>query len=354
MRPVTLALRASTALAAALALTACDVPTDAPILEQKWALPVEGATLGVDRFLPGGVSVTGSAFAITLPSALLAQSLGEMCTACPAGRFTVPKPAFSAELLATVALPDDVTGAAISGGSVLLEIDNGFGFDPLRPSQTGARGRIVSTITSGATVLAADTVSGVELAMTPGATLARVIRVTPASVSGPLTVRVRLDSPAGDAATVDASQRIAVRATPKDWRIANAHVALRGKAVSADDIELDLGGVDESIVDRVNGGALVLSIANPFAAGGTFTVELTANGIAPIVKPLALVASATTTRRIDFTAAELRSILGRDGVHLAVRGTATGSEAGGTLTVTPAQAIAIASTLELTLRTEGR
>lgn len=347
-------VRAVLVTVATLSTAACDVPTSAPIIEQKWSLPVAGATLAVDRFLPSGVTIVGNAFSIALPSATISQSLGEMCPSCPPGRFTVPKPAFQARLDASVALPAGVAGAAISGGTVLLEVDNGFGFDPLRPSQSGPRGRLISTITSGSVVLAADTVTGAAASMAPGTTMARVIRITPASIGGPLQVSVVLDSPAGDPATVDASQRITVRATPKDWRIASARVTLANKDVRADDIAVDLGGVDGSLVDRVTGGALVLSVTNPLTASGTFTVEITAPGIAPITKPLTLAANATTTRRLEFTAAELRSILGKDGVRLALRGRASGTDAGTTVVVTPTNQITIASTLELTLRSEDR
>src|SRR5205085_7399001 len=92
-------------LCAALVLTACDVPTSAPILEQKWVLPVDGATLSVDKFLPAGVSVVGSTFAVALPNVSVSESLGEMCPACPPVTLTAPTPAFQAQLDASVALP---------------------------------------------------------------------------------------------------------------------------------------------------------------------------------------------------------------------------------------------------------
>src|SRR5258707_1145410 len=85
-------------------------------------------------------------------------------------------PVFVAQFDASVALPTDVVAATITSGTVLLELDNGLGFDPLRPSQSGLRGRIISTLSSGGVVLAADTVSGDAVAMMPGTTLARVIR----------------------------------------------------------------------------------------------------------------------------------------------------------------------------------
>jgi hypothetical protein len=345
------ALRALAA-SAALGVVACDVPTSAPIIEQRWVLPADGTVLAVDRFLPPGVTTQGTSFAISLPGATLSQSLGELCSVC-AGQLTVPKPAFQADLFATVDLPTDVTSAALAGGTVLLEIENGFGFDPLRPSSSGARGRLVSTITSGTTVVAADTVSGEGYALAPGTTLSRAIQIAAVTVNGPLAVHVWLDSPAGDRTTVDASQRIVVRATPKSWRVASARVALRDKSGSATDIALDLGGVDESLAERVTGGALRLVITNPLNASGQFTVTLSAPGIAPIDKPLALTANATAAeQRLVFTASELRSILGRDDVTLTVHGAVSGADAGQTVVVTPSAAIAITSTLELTLRTE--
>jgi len=346
------ALRALAATAA-IGAAACDVPTSAPIIEQRWVLPADGTTLAVDRFLPPGVTMQGASFGITLPGATLSQSLGELCTAC-AGQLTVPKPAFQADLFATVELPTDVTSATLAGGTVLLEIENGFGFDPLRPSATGTRGRLVSTIASGTMIVAADTVSGDGYALAPGTTLSRAIQIAAVTVNGPLQVHVWLDSPAGDQTTVDASQRIVVRATPKSWRVASARVALRNKSVSAADIALDLGGVDRSLAERVTGGALRLVVTNPLDAAGQFTVTLSAPGNAPIDKPLALQANATAAeQRLVFTASELRSILGRADVTLTVHGAVSGADTGQTVVVTPSAAITIASTLELTLRSEG-
>lgn len=337
----------------ALMLVACDVPTSAPILEQNWVLPAEGATLSVDRFLPDGVSVQGGAFALALPSASLSQSIGELCGPCGSGTFTLPKPAFQTDLVARVALPTDLVAATLVGGSVLVEIENGLGFDPLRPSASGARGRIVTTISSGATLVAVDTVSGDGVSLRPGTTVARAITVAAVTIDAPLDVRVSIHSPAGDQTTVNGAQRLSVRTTPQGWRVAHARVALRDRSVRVSDLALDLSGMDGALVDRVMGGAMRLVVSNPLALVGPFSVIVSAPGEAPITKPLTLQASASPTAyRLPFTAAELRSILGRSGVRLAVQGTMSGGGPGQTVELSPGASITITNTLELTLRSE--
>ena len=47
-------LLGAAALAAALLLAGCDIPTAAPIVEQRWILTAAETTLGVEDLLPDG------------------------------------------------------------------------------------------------------------------------------------------------------------------------------------------------------------------------------------------------------------------------------------------------------------
>ena len=337
-------------LAAALALGACDVPTEMPVVEQTWLIPTDSTTIGVDRFLPADVSAVGSSFRLSVPATTFSRSLGEICPVCPAGPVTAPKPAFVATLAGSAELPADLMSAALESGTVTVRIANGFAFDPLRPS-AGARGRIVTTITSDGGIVAADTVRGETSALAPGATLERVISVIhSARAAGALDVEVVLDSPAGDATTLAASQRVTVTATAGDILVSSARVVVSARDVSPDEVTIDVAEVDEAIEERVQGGALVLRIANPFKASGSFTVRLSAPGF-EIARPVSVAPGPEEQeQRLELSAFELQELLGREDVVLRLTGTATGADAGESLVVFPDMALRVAARIELRLR----
>ena len=94
------------ATAPCLLLAACDIPTDVPILEQRWVIPVEESALGVDELLPSGVTLAGSNFSVNVDPVSAGESIGVLCPACPdSGGVPVPVPAFSGSFSAIVDIP---------------------------------------------------------------------------------------------------------------------------------------------------------------------------------------------------------------------------------------------------------
>ena len=122
----------STAVAGCLFFAGCEVPTDPPILEQRWIVPIEETTLSVDQLLPAGVSVSGNSFSVSMDPFSTGQTLGAVCGACAAlNGLTAPAPAFSISFDTSENLPADVTAATISSASIEIQIANGFSFDPI-------------------------------------------------------------------------------------------------------------------------------------------------------------------------------------------------------------------------------
>lgn len=85
---------ASAATVGCLLFVACEVPTDPPILEQRWIVPIEEVTLSVDQLLPTGVTVVGDNFSVSIDPFTTIASLAAMCGAsCVAlNGFTAPAP----------------------------------------------------------------------------------------------------------------------------------------------------------------------------------------------------------------------------------------------------------------------
>src|SRR3989304_1201244 len=132
-------LRAALTLAGLAALAACDVPTEAPIVEQRWILPVDNTTISVSELLPTGVTVSGNNFAVTVGAFNTSKSLGDLCPGCaPLNGLTAPVPAFDGTFTLSRAPPADVASATVVSGSALIAVQNGFGFDPLAGGGTTA------------------------------------------------------------------------------------------------------------------------------------------------------------------------------------------------------------------------
>ncbi|HET9982469.1 MAG TPA: hypothetical protein VFQ38_02730 [Longimicrobiales bacterium] len=330
-------------------LAACDLPTDLPHWDTTWVVPGKGASFPVAQLLPSGVRAMpdGSAFQLDIAPTTFSTSLGEMCgSACPpVNGAVVPKPAFTATLGSSLALPAGVASATVVGGTVVVNATNGFSFDPLRPGG-GAFGTMTLTVSAGGAVLASTTVDGATTPFPAGSTLSRTLPLASAAVTGAMSVRLVLTSPAGGLATMNTSDRLTVSASAQGVRLGDARVDVGGRPVSVPPVALELDGLDDMVVERVHGGALVLGITNPFGgATGAMTLRITAPGVAPITKHVEL-RTGTTTERVELTQAELRSILGQPGVVLAATGTLSSASP---VLVTPTQTVTITTKLELVL-----
>ena len=344
------------ALSGALVLTTgcVELPTDTPIIDQRWVVPSDSTTLSVDRVLPSSVTVVGNSFQVAVPTVNTSQQLAQFCSQCTVGMGAIPKPAFTANIAASAALPSDVAAATLTSGTVVVGITSSLPFDIIRPSAT-ARGVVTIAISNNGALIGTDTIAG-SSSIPPNTRVDRTITLRAGSVlSGPLEVQVRVVSPEGDPVQFAAAQNISVQGVPSNIRVSRATVLLNNRTVSSAATTVDLSDVDDGIRDRTEGGALLVSIANPFALRGNLTLTLSAPGITPVVKALRLEAASpgTTPQRLEFTRDEIRSLFGRDNLSLTVSGPVSGTGTGGAVDVLPGMQAVMSTRFEVAVRLGG-
>lgn len=338
MKPI----RAALALMGLAVLGACDVPTEAPIIDQRWILPVENTSISVNELLPAGVTASGNAFLLSVDPFSTSAALQDLCSACSAFQgLTAPAPAFEGTLTLSQDLPSDVTGANISSASVQVAVTNHFNFDPINGG-----GSISITLQDGVggRPLADVVITGT---LPPSATVTRTLNVDPGSVGTTVFATVVVTSPGGELTTIDGTQRLDVNATPGTIAASSASVDVSGQAVTIDPVDLDVEDIDSSISDRIQNGSIVLAITNPFGVALTAQADIEYPG-GTLSKPLSVGAGATSTTTLSYTGSELRSFLGKNSVRFT--GTGTVSSTAGVITVTPGQEAVIEATLDVNLQ----
>lgn len=334
--------RATLALAGLAVLTGCDVPTEAPIIEQRWVLPADNTTISVSELLPSGVTVSGNSFAVTVGSFTTNKSLGDLCALCaPLNGITGPVPAFSGNLTLSQTLPANVSEATVASGSAVITIQNGFSFDPLAGGGTftvtvydGPGGKQI-----GQTVFTAP--------MAAGAPASQTLTLAPGAIGATLYVDAVLSSPGGQNALIGTGQRLTITATPSPILVSSAKVNVSSRAVTFAAVDLDVEDIDDTISDRIQSGAIILDITNPFGVGVSGQFDIAYPG-GKITKALNVGSGATSTTSLSYTGAEFRTFLGRSGVELT--GSGTVSSSAGVITVTPGQQVVIKAKIDLTLR----
>jgi hypothetical protein len=354
-RPRILALAALPMLAGATG--ACDIPTEAPQWEQRWIVPADRTTVGVEELLPDKVWVTPdrSAFTVRVDPVSFHESLGSLCPACaPWDGLFVPKPAFRGDFHESVDLPEDVEEVQARSGRVEVVARNAFGFDPLRPPG-GSPGTVTVSLRDGGPdgpLLDRLVVDGATTSFGPGSLLTRVLEYS-GPVGATLTVSVDVDSPAGgldpaDRVLVSLVDEIQVTATPQLLEVTSAVIRVAGRSFDLIDTDLEVEELDQELVDRVRSGAFLMEISNPWSVAAA--IDLTISGPTmgpPITKNVMVPAASYSSVRVDFTQAELRSFLGEPGVTLSGEGTvATGI---GPVTLAPKQVLVVQTRLDLVL-----
>lgn len=347
-------LLAAGTLIAAVA-TACDVPTELPEIETRWVVPTEETRFGVAELLPGDVTLNAdsSAFLVDFDPVLFAETLGTLCPPCAAADgFTVPKPAFIGTVSSTVDMPPEVSEIDLIGGQVLIDVFNGFNFDPIRPA-SGVFGELRLTIRDDADgdVLGTLVVDGANQAFAVGATLMLAVPLQAASVQGSIEAEVVVDSPLGDDVQIDASSQISVTAAPSAVEVGSVVIDVASRAVTLDPVELGVEDVDESLTDRIIVGDFILDVVNPFGISADFQITIDGPTIAPIQKSASIGPEPESTVRLSFTGEELRSFLGQPQVVLA--GDAVVDPGASEITVLPGQELILSAAIDLVLRIGG-
>lgn len=341
---------------AMILLAGCiEVPTEAPIIDQRWLVPGDSATLSVDRVVPSSVTVVGNAFQVSVPTVTNTQSLAQFCSECVVGVPGVPKPAFTSIISTSASLPSDISSGTLLSGTVIVGLSTTLAFDPVRPSPT-ARGQVTITLRNNGVVIGADTLNGATTALPPNTRVDRPIALRVGAVlSGPIDVQVTVVSPEGAPTTFASNQNFVLQAVSSNIRVSRATVLLNNFSVSSSATSLDLSGVDSEIRDRTTGGAIVAAITNPFALSGNMTLTISAPGMASITKALRLTANSlsTTSQRLELTRDEIRSLFGRSNLSVVVSGPVTGAGAGGAVEVVPGTLAIMNTRLEVALRVGG-
>jgi hypothetical protein len=350
----------------ALVAIACQVPTDLPIWNTVWQVPADSAEVTVASLLPTSVQVVDvaggtKAFAFSLPAASTSTTLGETCYACASSNGArMPKPAFSLADSSTVQLPTDVVTADIVGGRIDYTLTNAFNFDPINPG-AGSHGWVRIRITSGSTLIARDSIDGSTLTLPTGTTrnLSMPFLASPDApirLSGPVTLVATMFSPSGDSVSMNSSELFSVTAAANDIRISQVLINVPTTAFTPQHGTVDLSGIDNATTGKIAGGALILNVRNPFAVGGSLSLDLRAPDGAHVAKGFTLnvggPASAPSTIRLALTADEINSLVGQKGVAITIAGSI--SSPNGAVSVTPLQKMSITTLVEATIVTGGK
>ena len=340
------------AFAAMAVMAGCEIPTAPPVLDTRWVIPAEETRFGVGDLLPGEVTVSpdSSAFLVNLDPINFGSTLGGLCAPCAlADGFTVPKPAFGATIQSDIDLPAEVASLDVESGTVTIDVYNGFNFDPIRPA-AAAFGQVTLTITDTADgdTVGVALVDGVDSAFPPLTTLNVDVPLMAVTIDGSLRAELRLDSPAGDNVTVDASSSLTIDANANGVRVTQVDVDVSGEAVTLDEVSLSLDDVGEEIRDRIMAGSLIVEVVNPFAIGGDFMIDLDGPTIAPIQKAVVIGPAPESEIDVDFTQNEIQSLLGSPSVSLS--GGATIDAAAGIITVRPGQELVVNTWIDFELR----
>lgn len=338
--------RAALAVLGLAVLAACEYPTEAPLIDQRWVLPVESSTISVNELLPGGVTVAGNAFSVSVSPFNTSRTLGELCTACaPLQGLPAPTPAFNATFTLTQSLPADVAQATVTSGSVAIAVNNGFNFDPL-----AGGGSVTVTLRDGVNgpAVGQTTFTGT---LPAGQTRSQTLTINPGTLGSSLVISAAVSSPGGQLTTIDNNQRLTVTATPSPILVSSARVNVANRSVSFDPVDLDVEDIDSAITDRIQSGTIILEITNPFGVSMAANISISRPSGGPLTKPVTIGSGATSTAQLTYTGDELRSFLGESGVRLT--GTGTVSPSAGAVNVTPGQQVSIRSKLDITLRIGG-
>jgi hypothetical protein len=334
----------------AVAGAACDIPTESPQWDTQWTVPADSARIDVSELLPASVGITpdGTAFSITVPPVTFSQSLGDMCPSCPPAA-VAPKPAFQTSFQDVTNLPADVSSVTTRTASATVSLDNGFSFDPIRPggSETGELRLEVRDGDASGPIVAELTIDGATDSIPPGSTYIATMDLDAKTFGSVLTAVVFLDSPSGSTVVLTSSDEFSVDVSPSEVLVDEAVVALVDQAVDIDPVSLDADDIPDEIIDRLEGGALILEVDNPFDVEANLDLQISGPGFPAIQKGVA-VGMGASEEMVELTAAELRSFLGQPNVSF--EGSGAASAPSGTTAVRADQVLRFQALIQLTVR----
>ena len=333
---------------ALMGLAACDIPTEPPKWDQTWVVPAEEITVSVAELLPGSVSMSAdsTAFEAQVPDTSFTYTLAELCSVCTFDTGTpVPKPEFHDTLVTVVGLPGDLVSATLAGGSLDVLLAHDLSFDPLRPSAdpTAPTGYLVVRVTSLENLVAYDSIDGADQGFPAGTTLAPDLPIQPVQVADSLLMAIEVYSPAGDSTEINGSDTVGITVAPSTVLASELTVSATSIAIEPVATTMNFAGVSATLVERIQRGALLFDVANPFAVSGS--LDVTFRGDFPAIRKTLPVLEGTYADSLPFTGAELQSILGGGTVDAVATGEVSAD--GGTVTLRPDQRLELDSAFEL-------
>jgi hypothetical protein len=320
----------------------CEIPTEAPIIDQRWILPFDEVTLDQDELLPPSVTIAGDFYDVNVTDASASETLANLCPSCAAlDGLTVPAPAFQGTFASTDALPADVFEATVASGSIDVTLTNGLSFDPI-----AGGGSLTVTVSgaSGGPVLGTLSFDGTVDTFAPGSVTMRTMTLSSGTIDGAIETTVEVDSPGGQVATIDVSDQVQVTAVTTSLLVSSVTVDVVGRSASLSETDLNINDLNDGIIDAIQSGSVVLDVTNPF--GVSLTGSLT---IGTVTKDLLVPVDATSNVEIAYTGDELRQILGEPDVTFAGNGVL----AGGPAVVAPSAMLSIDPTIDLIIRIGG-
>jgi len=336
-------------------LSGCDVPTEIPLFDVRWVIPIDSTSIPVSDLLPANVAVSGGNFQLTVAPVGLTQTLGALCPACiPLDGFSVPTPPFNVSYQNGGTLPTDVVSATLVSGSISLAIQNNLGFDPIRPAvgNPGTMTITIHDIDAAGPVIGQVVLDGATTAIPNGALTTVPVALVPGTVSPTFVAVIDLDTPMGDTnVLIDISASLDITATPGAILVSSATLDVDGRAVGFPETTLDVGTIDADIVSRILSGALIVDVQNPFGVAISVLVEIGAPGIVTLQRTLDIGSGPTSSVVLNYTGAEFQSFLGQPGVFF--RGNGAVNSPGVPATVTATQEVVIETSLDLTLEIGG-
>ena len=335
------------------ALSGCDVPTTAPLIDVRWVFPIEDQSISVVELLPGNVTVSGGSFQVGVDPFSLDQTLGVLCAACGVlNGQNVPTPPFNLVYSDIGTLGTDVVSVVMESGLISLGIQNDLGFDPIRPA-AARPGTMTITVYDGdvtGRVLGEVVLDGATDALPNGMLTTIPITLAPGTVTPTILTVIDVNSPLGDTnVLINVNNSLDVAVTVGPILVSSATVNVDGLTVDIGEQQLDLQDIDEDIVLNVQTGSLILDVQNPFGVAISLVVEIGGPGIVTLQRTLNIGSGPTTSATLSYTGAELQSFLGMPGVFF--RG--SGTVAGGPATVTPVQVAVLEATLDVELELGG-
>lgn len=328
-------------------LVACDFPTESPLWDQTWVVPVESIVVRATDLLPEGVDVNEdtTAFTAETPEATIRVTLAEVCTQCLLlNGLRTRKPEFGDTVTTETTLPSELVSATLAGGAFDVVVGHNLNFDPLRPSSDPAapRGYLVFRFSSNGTVVAYDSISGDDTAFPGGTTLTPDVPVRPVEVSSSIVLDVYVYSPEGDSVTVEALDTAGLTLRPSIVEISQVTVEASSTTIDPVRTTMDFSGVDSTAIEHVQSGALLVDVDNPWNVTGTLDVILDPPD--PAIERSLTLRPGTYQDRLEFSASEQRALLDAGVVGVEATGS-FGST--GPIVVTPAQALVVDGNLEL-------